>query len=234
MNRRMISDEELTAASALVIRSMLQSIPESEEVDYVFSADYQSKMAALLRKIKTGRNVVLLSKRIAAVFAAMLIGMTAWLSVDSDARAAFFGWVRKTYANSVVYRYTGESKTDELPIYEFGWLPDGYVEVMNSYNDIHKYAILYYAEPDTDKGIILHYSYMNENSSLIVSGIDSENPYETVKVNGFSGEFYYGTETSPAKSLVWIDTKQNIIFAINSNLDRDVILTVAEQIKISK
>ena len=52
-----------------------------------------------------------------------------WLTVDAEARAAFFAWVREQYEAFVEYRFIGEApQENEIVDYELTWLPEGYSE----------------------------------------------------------------------------------------------------------
>ena len=228
MSTRTFTDAQLHEAAVAVLKSMLDSFPAT--CDHEFSERHKAKMASLLRRVKAHRNLVFLSKRIAAVFAAMLIGVSSWLALDSNARAVFFEWVREVYENSIVYRYFGPKEPEALPEYELGWLPDGMVEMLNE-SDLMG-AIQYYVNPDTGETIILEYRYLNEKSQIEVSEINASISNEVVVVNGFVGEYYPATLNSTTNNLIWTDTSKNILFVLNSNLDKNTIISVAEKIKL--
>ena len=229
MNRRVFTDEELHVASISAIKSMVQSFPSLTEIDHIFSEEYRTKMDVLLQKIRLKRKFITLSRQIAAVFASMLIGLTAWLSIDTNAQAAFFEWIRETFENSVVYRYFGEKEPDVLPEYELGWLPDGFEEVLNERDDMS--CIMYYINAETGDGIGFEYRYLDEGSIALVYSED-ELLYEDVYFKESIAKFYPSENKSDASVLLWIDDKKDIVFFINSNLEKSVIISIAEHINL--
>ena len=74
------------------------------------SKKYQHQMREMVadpqgwcqRKMRTVWKKAL--RRVAAAFLAATVGVSVWLAVDTDARAAFVGWVRELYEHSIVYR----------------------------------------------------------------------------------------------------------------------------------
>ena len=46
-------------------------------------------------------------RRVAAFFLTALVGVSAWLAVDTQAREAFFGWAKEVCETFFVYHYEG-------------------------------------------------------------------------------------------------------------------------------
>lgn len=115
MKKTKISDEELMKAAKAVRESILDSFPENEE--HEFSDLFELKMDRILRNneyenIKNEYFKVLnkAARRSAAVFAAMVICISAWLTVDDSSRSAVLEWIGKINEESVVYRHFENSE----------------------------------------------------------------------------------------------------------------------------
>ena len=128
----MITDAQLRKAaeksSDLYLRYVEQdynSTPPHE-----FSASFEKKIRKLRKRADHPYFYKTLHKA-AAVILAILISGSAWLAVDTEARAAFFGWVKEHYEMFFVYRFAGKSEEVTEPIqYQLELIPDGYSEKM--------------------------------------------------------------------------------------------------------
>lgn len=78
-----------------------------------FSASFEKKIKKLRKRADHPYFYKTLHKA-AAVILAILISGSAWLAVDTEARAAFFGWVKEIYETYFVYRFA--SNSDEASI----------------------------------------------------------------------------------------------------------------------
>ena len=56
---------------------------------------------------------------------------------------------------------------------------------------------------------------------------------EIVCINGHDAEYFVASAESASNSLVWIDEKKRIIFALNGNIDQTVIVTIAGKIRLA-
>ena len=90
----MIPDEVLRNAAARSWEAYLSQLLDDYNPDMRFdiSPGFEKKIRKLKRRAD---HPVFYSaiRRIAAVLLALIIGGIAWLSIDSSARASFFGWV---------------------------------------------------------------------------------------------------------------------------------------------
>ena len=124
----MISEEMLKKAAAEADQAIRDSLPAPAECEHEFSPLFQRKMRRTFRKAK--HPVIYKLPKYAACFvlAVALVSGT-WLTVDAEARAAFFAWVREQYEAFVEYRFIGEApQENEIVDYELTWLPEGYSE----------------------------------------------------------------------------------------------------------
>lgn len=104
----MISEEMLKKAAAEADQAIRDSLPAPADCKHEFSPSFQRKMRRTFRK--ANHPVIYKLPKYAACFVLViaLAGGT-WLTVDVEARAAFFAWVREQYEAFVEYRFIGEA-----------------------------------------------------------------------------------------------------------------------------
>ena len=101
----MISEEMLKKAAAEADQAIRDSLPAPAECEHEFSPSFQRKMRRTFRKAKHPK----LPKYAACFVLAVALASGTWLTVDVEARAAFFAWVREQYEAFVEYRFIGEA-----------------------------------------------------------------------------------------------------------------------------
>lgn len=223
------TDNDLRLAAAAVSAAMLDAVDALPSCEHEFSQDFLDKMEALIEwdKRRSGRRRV--RRRVAGVFLALLLGASAFLAVNSEARAAFSAWVREVYENSVIYRLFGRP-ADYFPQYELNWIPEGFIvksDVNDDFND-NKQRIMTYENPETGESFIFCYQSISDDISIIVGGYEDEDAPspEDCTINGLPGA-YYPSGVLGISSLVWIDEQNGIVLYIDSNLEKSVILHIA-------
>ena len=164
-------------------------------------------------------------QRIASIFLAAILVGSMYLAVDTEARAAFLGWIKEVYEHSIVYRIMPSSAAKDLPHYELTWLPDGFVEP-DIYENETVYSALY---QNSSTGEIVIFDYYRLSSEVQAKLFTDQQP-EHVLVNGIIADFYAASSDSESNNLLWIDTEAGVFCAIDSNLSKDVILHIAESI----
>lgn len=92
----MISDEMLKKATAEADQAIRDSLPAPAECEHEFSPSFQRKMRRTFRKAKYP-VIYKLPKYAACFVLVVVLASSTWLTVDAEARAAFFAWVREQY-----------------------------------------------------------------------------------------------------------------------------------------
>ena len=224
----MITDEMLCAAAGTSLEAYVSYL----EADYdpsnqhVFSVEFEKKMRKLIRK---ARHPVFyqVAKRVAVILLAVLFSAGVWLSVDTQARATFFGWIREVYEAHIVYRFTGEKSTDDIPHYALGWLPEGYEEV-STVSDNDMTDILYINANNSEEGLI--FSYYRVHSGVSLEILEPVGESHEVLICGLPGYFYSAAEAGSANDLIWVDEERKIVFSLSSFLPENDMLHIAESI----
>lgn len=167
-------------------------------------------------------------KAVACILLVMLLGGGSVLTLSTEARAAFVGWVREIYETWFVYHFEGESNsviggTQYRPT----WLPEGYSQALvPELSD--QVNILY---TNNDKPTIL-FAYSSSSSALALH--IQENTVEPIEVtvNGIPADFYLEKQKNRASCLVWKNPQNNIIYWISANLSKDVMIKIAESVEV--
>ena len=92
-------DQQLSIATIQVRNNMLNSIPDLTEYNYSCSDEYKQRIYSLIKRVRTRERFRLITKRIATVLLVILLSSGIWLSLDNDARAGFFKWIRESFVS---------------------------------------------------------------------------------------------------------------------------------------
>ena len=118
-----------------------------------------------------------------------------------------------------------------LPLYEPTWLPEGYKEVQRM--EHYPYYDIIYAVSDLDfsQHVIL-YSYCDiaETDGVVIDRLGDDVVVEGVRINGILGKYYPHTDGMEGGDFILINEKDKLIYMIESDLDKNLILRLAESI----
>lgn len=212
--------------------AMLDALPRPQDCRHEFSPEFGAKMESLRRRVRRRESLRRCARGAVAAVLALVLCTAAWLAVDTDARAGFFGWVREACENTIIYRFTGSHAPGTvLPQVEFGWLPEGYEEVQSDGNNTQQ-GFVYLDQNDSRQGFIFQYFFSQQGSQSQYFFNDTEYTQKSVKVSGKDAVLYLCTDGSETNELIWIDDERGIVFELSSYLDEDVMLHIAESIKL--
>lgn len=223
----MISEEMLKKAAAEADQAIRDSLPAPAECEHEFSPSFQRKMRRTFRKAK--HPVIYKLPKYAACFVlAVALASGTWLTVDVEARAAFFAWVREQYEAFVEYRFIGDSQQndDKFKQYELAYLPDGFSEVNRMEADGN--AVVVYQDISDDM-IQFSYSQGDDAISLFVENNSFE--VQTVWIKNVEAEFYLSNDPDAANVLIWKSEDDNTVFCITADLPQSTMIELAESVQ---
>lgn len=220
-----LTDEILQDAAIYVRQAMLDSLPVDNTYCHDFSPKFEEKIERLLKQTKRRYYIGRIAQQAAAIVLAALVGISTWLAVDTEARAATLRWIREIYENSIIYHFFGDENTNADFSYEPTWLPDGYVkDKEKEYNGGR--TIAYKDSNDT-----MYFSYFLIDDDLQrQSNFDGEFSIKTIEIYGFSGELYTPNDINESIELTWVDSENELIFTITSHLSEDDVIRIANSI----
>ena len=164
--------------------------------------------------------------RVAGILLAILLAGSALLTFSTEARAAFFGWVREQVETYYHYFFEGEAAVDDPAKYELGWIPENCVFV-TSYETAGGEVYIYTDERDT----LIQFSYTSEpnNENVYVNSVGAETI--EVTVNGTPAEISVSPSEEETDGIVWTDPDTNTLFFISGHFDQETFVRMAESVK---
>lgn len=228
MNNVPFSDDELREAAKKVQNTLLESLPPPSECQHEFSTEFESKMKKLCAKARWKRSLKRVAQRAAMVFLTVCVGAGTWLAVDTEARAAFFGWVKERYENYVVYRFPEEAVTGDSTVptngqYQLAEVPEGY---SLCYLDVGTNGNSMLYENEAGDYLTVLYSFDTEVSALYV--FTSENgTFHQITVDGHPADYVQSNSPEEVNTILWVD-ERNTAFAIAGFFTEDELIEMAE------
>lgn len=237
-----MTDQELDTLMRRVLLDSLKLDAESTasgELAFEPTPRYQRQMAAMVkdplkwerrRARPLWKNV---AQKAAVILLVFSLSLGSLMAVSPTVRAAVVRWVTEWYETHVVYRFSGEQLSGEMPQYEITNLPEGYVE--DERVDWPTYISIIYRKANDENApwIYLRYVYMQQGT---VNNIGTEGAdIIPVTVNGIEGQLYLARNPDESDSTItWIDPDKNIAFVVDAALDADSILHIAESVSLVK
>ncbi|MBQ3481813.1 MAG: DUF4367 domain-containing protein [Oscillospiraceae bacterium] len=230
------TEEDVKTAAGAVRNAMLESLAQRSEPEHSFSTAFLDRMRLLFR-LDARRNGMKQALRYAAV---LLIGFfmagLLYLTVNPEARADFFYWVKKTYENSTVYQFFRDDSDNqpgvfhEVPDMELTWLPGEYEVQRSTVVGNYKLLIL---TGSSESDYIMFECWLMDRPGMMEIFTDGQ-IHEEVTVNGERADFYRGSSPDVENVLVWQDEKASLVFNLSSSLDREVMIEIAENVVYNK
>ena len=172
-------------------------------------------------------------QKVAMILLVFSLSLGSLMAVSPTVRAAVVRWITEWYETHVVYRFSGEQITDEMPQYEVTDLPEGYAEIERVEWPSYVSIIYQNVNDENASWIYLQYIYMQQGASGNF-GIENADIIP-VTVNGLEGQLYLTKDSEQSDSTItWIDPNENILFAVSAALGADDILHIAESVSLVK
>lgn len=227
-----LTDSVLREAAIQVRDAMLASLPSDDEIQIDITPSFEKKMAPLLAKMRRRYHFQQISKRVAAVLIAALIGVTTWLAVDEDARAVALKWLRTVYDDKIVYQFFGDKEDFRETAFDYApqWLPNGYEEESKEVSSSDK--IIVYDNGQESLIFFCFEATKGTQSELLKKPDQMKQVMIETMEKTFVGHFYDYTSTGDSNELVWIDEESGVAFIISAFLDEDTMVQIAESVQM--
>ena len=222
----MITEEMLRIAAAEADQAIRDSLPHPADCDHQFSPRFERKMKRVIRR---GRHPVAYKflHRAACLLVVVTLVGASWLTVDAEARGAFFDWVRQQYENFVEYRFEGLAPDEEMTTnIAPTWLPEGYEETKAQ--SAGGTSTKTYSNRD---GQAIHFMYSAGADATSLFVVSDNMTAVKVIVGTQEADFYQDADPENANVLVWHSESGDILFCISAPLPRDEIIKIAESIE---
>ena len=226
----MISEERLRQAAGAAVLALADSLPAPEECRHEFSPGFEQRMRRVLRR---GNHPTVYRglRRAACFLLALLLSGSVWLTVDTEAREAVFGWISERVEGAYHYFFHGDGTSQKQVVrYALSEIPEGYRE-----EDVYEtdaYTEITYVETATGRYLSLgwlHPSIETETPELFFLTGDMER--EPAQVNGRAAEFYRDDTNNMANVIVWRDEKRDTLLYLSGYFDKGSLIDMAESVK---
>ena len=226
----MITEEMLRAAAARSNELFVQAAALDYDPAQAYEPSdlFEKKIKRLFRRAKHP-YLYQTVRRVAAIFLAAILASSVYLAVDTEARAAFFGWIKETYETYFVYRFKDDSTAENAPpILRPTWLPQGYTEYV--VNDTAGTITVIYAN---DAGEMLTFCY-SHNPKQTDWFIDTTNTIQSnTVISGNQADVFISTNPSVSSAILWT-RPDHTAFYISGFLSETDLIKVAESIQESE
>lgn len=233
-----MTDRELDRMMQHVLLDAIKRDCEKETDDvpaFKPTHHYQRQIAAMLsdplkwaqkRARPLWKNV---AQKIAVILLVFSLSLGSLMAVSPTVRAAVVRWVTEWYETHIVYRYSGEDISGEMPQYEISGLPQDYTEIIR---DVYEASVSVVYESPSGDMICFDYTYMQQGAANIIAPGDDE--ILDVTVNGIQGQFFLPHDPADAKTITWIDADSNLQFVVKAFCSETDILHMAESVSLVK
>lgn len=210
----------LAAVEADTVR--MKNLSKLDEIEWDFSPRFQRKMKRLIKRADHPVRFAL--QQIAALALIILLSATIWLSIDTDARASFFAWVRASWEAGYHY-FTGKESPveDKTGNCRLGWVPEGYTE--QTVLERATATIVVYTDKNGNE-IMLIYSEKTENIDFYIHSDNSK--MTSVTFGNTTADLYTGNTTDISNTLIW--TKGELLYVLDAFLPPADLVKMAENI----
>ena len=232
-----LTDEMLSQCAAEASALWLAQVLDPDAPPHRFSRRFERRMAALLRRQRHSprqRRARTFARRAAAVVLILLLGLGAFLAVDTEARAAVLQWVRETFSHSVIYRFPEHEAPAPVPRYTLGWVPEGFVLVDSGYDETAGECFYLYEEIDGRQSFSFDAISMFDGTIIELFNIDDPSKIEAVLINGMRGEFCPANGPMDYSGLTWFDETRQVALMVDGNISKEDILHIAQEVKLEE
>lgn len=228
-----VTDEMLDRCAPEAAALWLARSADPAAPKHRFSRRFERKMAALLRRQSRSprqRRVRTAARRAAVVLLVVLLGLGAFLAVNTEARAAVLEWVRETFSHAVVYRFPENTAPAPVPRYTLGWVPEGFALVDSRSDEETGTCYWFYREEKGRQCFSFEALGLSEGAHVALFDIDDPSGIETVRVNGMRGEYYPANGPSDPSTLIWYDETRQVALMLDGTITKEDMLHIAQQL----
>ena len=220
----MITDERLRAAAEKSSNLYLRYMEEGYDAipPHEFSEPFERKIRKLKKRADHPYFYKMMHK-VAVIILAVLIGGSAWLAVDTEARASFFGWVKEVYEELFIYHFEdGRTSNEGKNNYYLTWIPEGYTQI--SEDSVGNTSSVIYMN---DEGEILKFYYASPPDETFWQIESTNTAVEKVTVDGCTADILISDDAAIGNTIVWM-TADNAGFFISGFFTAEDLIRLAE------
>ncbi len=230
MIQKLITDQELKSAAAMVRCAMLDAL--SQEFEDQFSPGFDRRIEVLKETERKKASSRQISRRVIAAAVAVFLVISMLLCFNPDVRAAVASWFKEVFDTYTNYWFTEES-VDSLPNFVITRIPNGYDLIFEETTENTK-TLIYQKGEDLNDGFVLLCGKLIDGPPLQIGSFADNYSTQEVLVNGLPGDLYISMLPEESHGLIWIDEVNGVYFYISSCLNSEIILGIAESVEMKK
>ncbi|MBQ8503454.1 MAG: DUF4367 domain-containing protein [Clostridia bacterium] len=228
-----ISDAMLASALIKVKSYDISAIPDDNEIDHNFSAEFERKMDQLISSLDQNKKSISFFRntltKAAVIIIALCIGVFSLIMISPQARADFRNAVMEFYETHIKFYFLSADETStDFSSYESiyaDYTPQGFT-LKEKFNEYEATGYKYVSKEEN----LTYDIYVSLNDGLSVHTDKDKNNVEEIRVSGRDAYLITGeNEGKPYSTL--IITGNKITVTIYGQLDREEIIRVGESIK---
>lgn len=216
-------DDEIKNIVAKMHEIEMNSIPQNEELRerYILSDIFYGKMRRLIRKADR-KNKVVGAMRYAAATAAV-IAIVCCVSQPGIVTKACEALIRQM-SDHMNFRFKADVGNVEIPEYEAGYVPEGYVLVESDYDELA--GLLVYR----NSNYLFTIEYGRADGSLNIDNKDKT--YQIIKLKDGTEIHYLKSKSGDASSsMTWLSEDKTIVFSLIAPFSEEELLKIQENIR---
>ena len=219
----MISNEFIRQATEEYHEESMSAIPTENEIDHVFSDQFEKNMESVIKKNKHPQLKRVL--RMAASFAlVILISGGSVMALSPTARAAVMGWLFGQEAEAYVYRSTGtDTNSNTITTYDFAKIPEGYTLWQNMV--MPNTCLVIYAEDETGKFLRV-FAAPNDGSGALYL-IPEDATLIPIQLGDIPADFYLSNVETSSSSIVWTDPENDYLVNVDGFFSQEELMELA-------
>lgn len=225
-----LADEALRTAAAKVRNALLATLPPPSECNHDYSEAFNEKMALLIIKDRRRSSTSRFLRRVAIVFLVLLLGVSSFLAVNSEARATVMRWFREAFDNVIVYHFQGAPEK-LIPRYTLTWVPEGYEEIDRI--EMDRSLQILYMNKETEDLFAFEVSLVHEGKESYIIMLSDQYEHENLTVRGNHAEYFQEALPNEPDILMWFNKEETLVFCIHGFFDKEIMLHIAENVKLS-
>lgn len=225
-DRGKLEEEEIKSMVALFHEHELSLIPENEELQECYQPSdlFRHNMEEIIESQKRKnrrRNLSRICAAAAAVIVVLGIAQPQMIARGTE-------WLVYWFKDHVSFRFGENTDINQVPRYEFGYVPEGFYQTMDDYSYTSGY-ILYVNE----QGNRFDLAYSEIGGGL---NVDSENKDFTILTGKHGEEIYYLRAQNPDddSSMTWVSKDGTTVLNIMSDLPEEELMKLQESVRMTK
>ena len=217
---------DLSLAAEVAAFGMLEGLPDIVPAAQP-SVSFEAGAARLHRRYLAVELARRIGRSAASVAIALVLALSAFLTVNANAREAVVNWWKELNDDNTQYWFDGDVKN--TTVYGLGWVPEGFVLQESDIGDSDGG----YIYTDGNRQFIYNYFTMDGTGYAWVFTADGtweDVKKETITAKGKTIDFY--EEPNGCNDMIWVDEENSIVHSLNGYLDRDTMLKIMENIVV--